>query len=514
MGHDKEMPFLDHLEELRWRIIWSVLAVAIGTVVGIFLTIRFDLMEALTAPLFTVVADLATRDATFLGALTNERLFFQSLTEPFFFVLRLGMWFGIILASPVVMYHVWAFLAPALHARERKAIIPTFVLGIVLFALGVSMAYFVALPITIRFLLLFGAEWFTPILTAGSYMSMTTGLLIAFGLAFELPIVMLLLAAIGLITSAGLREKRRHAIVALALLASVVTPGDHFQVTILLLGPLVVLYEVGIFLASKIERAPDPSGSATSVLAVAAAATYKWRAARRAAVTATTLAVLTLPALTTLGAQDREITADIGIRWSTSRQVPELTVQGVVVDAKTGLGVEAVVVTLDRTVAGSLTDANGRFAFDVPETGRYELRVERIGYSVQQDSVDLDGPGLVASVGLQEQLIGCHVDCFGPCEAGVRVEVRDALTLQAPLTPVAFTVAAGDTSETVRSEGGEKVAWATLLRAGGDLGTDGPLRAEVVADGYAPWSADGIMLPTGGCVTPLTRVIRVYLLPT
>lgn len=286
MGASKEMPFLDHLEELRWRILWSVLAIAVGSVVGIFVTIRFDLIEILTAPLFSVVRDLSVEDPSFLGLLGTERLVFLNLTEPFFFVLRLGVIIGLVLASPVVVYQVWAFLSPALDHRERRAIVPTFALGLVLFTAGVALAYFLALPLTIRFLLLFGSEWFTPALTAGFYMSMVVRLLLAFGLAFELPIVLLVLTVLGLVTAKALRSKRRHALVAMAVLASVVSPGDTVIVTILLLGPLFLLYEFGIVLSARVERRrPDAPGEApedsASLLGVLAAATYSWRVSNK-----------------------------------------------------------------------------------------------------------------------------------------------------------------------------------------------------------------------------------------
>ncbi len=287
MTDPKEMPFLDHLEELRWRIIWSLLAIAAGTVIGVVVAIRFDLISALTAPLFSVVADLSQDDPAFLGLLSTERLAFMSLTEPFFFVIKLGMLFGMVLASPIVVYQFWAFLSPALEGAERKAIIPTFMLGAGLFGAGVAMAYFVALPMTIRFLLLFGAEWFTPALTAGYYMSMVLGLLMAFGLAFEVPVVMLVLTSLGLVTSHFLKTKRRHAVVLMAVMGSVLTPGDYWQVTILLMGPLLALYELGIWLAIRVERKRGPDEGegpslTSSLLGVAAAATYRWRAQKAA----------------------------------------------------------------------------------------------------------------------------------------------------------------------------------------------------------------------------------------
>ncbi len=191
---------------------------------------------------------------------------------------------GLVLASPIVVYHVWAFLAPALEDVERRAIIPTFVLGLALFAAGVAMAYFVALPMTIRFLLLFGSEWFTPALTAGFYMSMVVRLLLAFGLAFELPIVLLVLTALGLVSSSFLRKKRRHAIVAMAVVGSFVSPGDYVVVTILMMMPLLLLYELGIVLSAGVERRrgepSSPAEDAVPLLGVLAASTYSWRVSR------------------------------------------------------------------------------------------------------------------------------------------------------------------------------------------------------------------------------------------
>lgn len=233
---------------------WSVLAVMVGAVIGIYATIQFDLIGVLTAPLFAVIRGIGSDDPIFLGLLGTERLVFLNLTEPFFFILRLGVTVGVVLASPVVVYQAWAFLAPALEDRERRAIVPTFILGLGLFAAGVALAHFVTLPLTIRFLLLFGAEWFTPALTAGFYMSLVVRLLLAFGLAFELPVVLLVLTALGLVSAAFLRSKRRHAIVAITVLAAFISPGDTVVVTCLLMMPLFLLYEFGIVLSAGVER--------------------------------------------------------------------------------------------------------------------------------------------------------------------------------------------------------------------------------------------------------------------
>ena len=250
-----EMPFLDHLEELRWRILWSLVSVIVGSAVGIYAVLRYDVMRILTDPLYRVIAEVSAENPEFVGLMdTTGRLVFLNLTEPFFFILKFGIMVGLILASPVVAYQIWAFLAPALKDRERRVIIPAMTFGLLLFGAGVAMAYFVALPMTIRFLLLFGAEWFTPALTAGYYLSLVTRMLLAFGLVFELPVVITIMSAMGLITSQFLKSKRRHAIVAITVLASFLSPGDILTVTILMMVPLVILYEVSILIAVAMER--------------------------------------------------------------------------------------------------------------------------------------------------------------------------------------------------------------------------------------------------------------------
>ena len=134
-----EMPFLDHLEELRWRILWSLLAIGIGAGVGIFLVIRFDVIGLLTGPLFTIVTEIQAENPEFMGGLPAGRLFFLDLMEPFFFTLKLGIITGLLLVFPILAYQVWAFLSPALEKREKRVIIPSLYFGLVLFMAGVAM---------------------------------------------------------------------------------------------------------------------------------------------------------------------------------------------------------------------------------------------------------------------------------------------------------------------------------------------------------------------------------------
>lgn len=237
-----EMPFLDHLEELRWRILWSLLALIVCTVIGFVLVIKFQAVELLMVPIRE-----ARGDPTF-------QLIYLSPADPFFVSVRLAIYTGIILAFPVVVYHIWAFLSPALEPREKRAIIPALYLGLLLFTAGVLLAYFAALPVTLKFFQGFMTESLQGQLEINQTLGFVVKLLLAFGVVFELPIVILILSALGLVTPEFLREKRRHAVVLITVLASFITPGDAITLTLMMMLPLVILYELGIFLSVLVYR--------------------------------------------------------------------------------------------------------------------------------------------------------------------------------------------------------------------------------------------------------------------
>lgn len=235
-----EMPFTEHLEELRWRLLYSLLALAIAVGLGFWLVTHFDVLGLLIKPIQPF--------------LQGSKLKYLSPTEPFFITLKLAILVGVLLAFPVIFYQVWAFFSPALKTAEKKVIIPSLYLGLVLFAAGVGMAYEVVLPVTLRFTMGFQTESLEQSIVIGEYLSVVTRLLMAFGVVFELPVVILILAALGLVTPAFLASKRRHAIVAITVLASVITPGDVVTVTVMMMVPLVGLYELSIVLARLVTR--------------------------------------------------------------------------------------------------------------------------------------------------------------------------------------------------------------------------------------------------------------------
>jgi sec-independent protein translocase protein TatC len=235
-----EMPFLDHLEELRWRLIWSLIAVTVCAVAGWFLVTRLDVLGLLVEPIKPF--------------LHGTRLKYLSPTEPFFITLKLAVSVGLVLASPIVIYQVWAFLAPALLPSERRVIVPSLYLGLVLFALGVLMSYEVVLPMTLSFTMSFQTESLEQSIVIGEYLSFVTRLLLAFGGVFELPVVVLILSAMGLVTPEFLSSKRRHAMVIITVLAALLTPGDVITLTLMMMVPLFLLYEFSIVLSRLVAR--------------------------------------------------------------------------------------------------------------------------------------------------------------------------------------------------------------------------------------------------------------------
>ena len=236
------MPFLDHLEELRWRILWSLLSVAVGTGIGFWLVIRYEVLELLVMPIRRAYDN------------PDLRLIFLSPADPFFVSLRLAIYSGLILSFPILVYQVWAFLSPALEKREKRMVIPALYLGLVLFMAGVALCYFAALPVTLEFFRRFLVTSLEGQLEINATLGFIVKMLLAFGAVFELPIVIMLLSVIGLVTPKFLREKRRHAIVLITILASFITPGDAITLTVMMMIPLVLLYELGIVLSVGIYR--------------------------------------------------------------------------------------------------------------------------------------------------------------------------------------------------------------------------------------------------------------------
>jgi len=253
------MPFLDHLEELRWRILYSLLAVVIGTLVGWVLVEHVDVIGLLIQPIKPLIP--------------GGKLRVTSPTDPFFITLKFAFVLGLVLASPVVGYQAWAFLTPALYERERRLIIPALSAGALLFLAGASAAYLWVLPRALGVLLSFQHDVFDPLITADKYFAFAAQLIIAFGVVTELPLVVVILAILGLVTPRFLARNRRYAIAFSAGAAALLAPPDAISM-LLMMVPLWLLYEVSIWCAWVVEkrrlRRQRAEGGAASAAALGA----------------------------------------------------------------------------------------------------------------------------------------------------------------------------------------------------------------------------------------------------
>ena len=247
------MPFLDHLEELRWRVLYSLLAIVVATLAGWFIVERVDVIGVLIRP----IAPL----------LPGGKLKFTNPTEPFFITLKFAFAVGLLLASPIVVYQIWAFLAPALYERERRLVIPALSVGVLLFLAGASAAYFWVLPRALQVLFSFQRNVLEPIITADNYFGFAAQIIIAFGLMTELPLVVVILAALGLVTPQFLARNRRYAVVLSAVAAALLSPPDAVSMVVMMI-PLWLLYEVSIFCAWIVTRRATRHDRAATGLAL------------------------------------------------------------------------------------------------------------------------------------------------------------------------------------------------------------------------------------------------------
>ncbi|MEA2824402.1 MAG: sec-independent protein translocase protein TatC [Alphaproteobacteria bacterium] len=241
-------PLLEHLVELRSRLVKSLIAFLVCFIICFFFA--KNIYGFLVQPL---------ADAFAKGGQPGRHMIFTALYETFFTYVKVGMFGAICLAFPYMAAQIWLFIAPGLYRNERKAFLPFLLATPVMFLVGAAFVYYIMMPYAIRFFLSFevpGGGGGLPIeleARVSEYLSFVMTLIFAFGFCFELPVLLTLLGRVGIVTSAGLKKARRYAIVGVFAVAAVVTPPDVFS-QLSLAFPLVGLYEISILCVKLIEK--------------------------------------------------------------------------------------------------------------------------------------------------------------------------------------------------------------------------------------------------------------------
>jgi sec-independent protein translocase protein TatC len=241
---DVQMPLTAHLEELRWRLIKALLAITVAFIaVYNFADVLF---EVLTRPLIA----LQEGPVQLIGT---------GVTEAFFTKLKVSGIAALFLASPVIFYQLWLFVAPGLYDTEKRYAKPFVFFATVFFVMGAAFCYAVVFPVGYRFFL---AEYATigvsPSIRISEYLSFTARMLLAFGMTFELPVITFFLARLGMVTHQMMLRYFRYAVLVIVIVAAVLTPGPDVASQMLMAGPLLILYIISIGVAYVFARAPAP----------------------------------------------------------------------------------------------------------------------------------------------------------------------------------------------------------------------------------------------------------------
>lgn len=233
MNDDKKQPFLSHLAELRERLIKSFIAIGVGCVIAYIFS--EELFNILLWPLKDLLPE-------------GEGLIFTGLTEMFFTYLKTAFIAGILFASPVVFYQIWMFIAPGLYQHEKRYIIPFIFFSTILFVGGALFGYFIVFPMGFKFFLGYSNEYIQALPSVKNYFSLSYKLLLAFGIVFQLPLLIYFLSKMGVVTVDFLRRRRPFAVLAAFIIGAILTPPDIISQFMMAI-PLIILYEIGIIVA-------------------------------------------------------------------------------------------------------------------------------------------------------------------------------------------------------------------------------------------------------------------------
>jgi sec-independent protein translocase protein TatC len=229
-----DMSLLEHLEELRKRIVWSVSVVLVLSIVAYLFAEQ--IFGILAKPLIDALPGM------------QDKMVFTDLPEVFFVHIKVALFTGIVFSIPFLFYQIWRFVVYALNREEKRLLIPFITLSTVFFVTGALFCYFVVFPWGFRFFIGFSSDAVMPMITLSSYFKFAVRLILVFGIIFEMPILSAFLAHLGIISPKGLRSNRKYAVLGLFALAALITPPDAVT-QLMLAGPMLLLYEVSIISA-------------------------------------------------------------------------------------------------------------------------------------------------------------------------------------------------------------------------------------------------------------------------
>ena len=271
---DVAMTFWEHLEELRRRIIIVAITIGIFTVVCLSFSkpiekvVMFPLQTSMNTLIANAIETTLGSDGSIFGFLAvtlragassiNAELMKVGPLEGIMAFLKLGVTAGILLALPIIIYQVWAFIFPALNREERRFAVPLFLIIVAFFTIGAVFAYFIVVPVVLQF----SAQLFPEMPNRWdleNYISLVAKLILGFGIAFELPIVMAFLSRIGVINARGFREKQNYALLGICVISALLTPADPWSMLLMAI-PLFILYQLGIFFAYLVEKEQEVYG--------------------------------------------------------------------------------------------------------------------------------------------------------------------------------------------------------------------------------------------------------------
>jgi len=239
---ESQETFLSHLIELRQRLVWSLLAYAVACVPTIWFSA--ELYDVIAAPLMQSLPE-------------GSRMIATGVISPFLIPMKIGFFAALILALPFILYQLWAFVAPGLYAHEKRLALPLVVSSTVLFLTGMFFCYYFVFGQVFSFIAKFAPKSITVAPDIEAYFNFVLGMFLAFGVAFETPVVVFVLVLTGLVSVVQLREWRGYVVVAIFVIAAVVTPPDVVSQLALAL-PMCLLYEIGIFFAQFISKGDKP----------------------------------------------------------------------------------------------------------------------------------------------------------------------------------------------------------------------------------------------------------------